>query len=40
MPALAPTDQIMPPGLTTVPVDDRAENELLLVWRANDPSRR
>jgi hypothetical protein len=38
MSALAPIDQVMPPGLTTVPVDDRAVNELLLAWRADDPS--
>ena len=31
--ALAPLDQILPPGLTTVPVDDRPPTSFALVWR-------
>lgn len=38
MSALAPLDQVLPAGLRTVPADDRAVNELLLVWREGDPN--
>lgn len=34
--ALAPIDQLLPAGLTIVPVTDRDPNELVLAWRAND----
>ncbi len=38
MSVLAPLDQVLPPGLRTVPADDRAVNELMLVWRDGDPN--
>jgi DNA-binding transcriptional LysR family regulator len=34
--ALAPVDQLLPPGLTVVPVDDREPSRLVLAWRAAD----
>lgn len=36
--ALAPLDQVLPPGLVTVPVSDRPPSRLVLAWRAADPS--
>jgi DNA-binding transcriptional LysR family regulator len=32
--ALAPLDQVLPPGLVTVPVDDRPPSRLVLAWRS------
>ncbi|GGF49910.1 LysR family transcriptional regulator [Marmoricola endophyticus] len=37
MTALAPLDQVLPPGLVTVPVTDREPNLIVLAWRADDP---
>jgi DNA-binding transcriptional LysR family regulator len=34
--ALAPLDQVLPPGLVAVPVSDRPPSELVLAWRAAD----
>lgn len=34
--ALAPLDQLLPPGLTVIPVDDREPSDLVLAWRAAD----
>ncbi|CAO5179411.1 hypothetical protein FAIPA1_440014 [Frankia sp. AiPs1] len=36
MSALAPLDQLLPPGLTVVPADDREPSQLVLAWRAAD----
>lgn len=36
MAALAPLDQVLPPGLTVIPVNDRPPSELVLAWRASD----
>ncbi|WP_250009778.1 LysR family transcriptional regulator [Actinoplanes sp. M2I2] len=36
--ALAPVNQILPAGLTTVRATDREPNRLVLAWRAADPS--
>jgi DNA-binding transcriptional LysR family regulator len=36
MSALAPLDQVLPPGLVTVPVSDRPPSQLILAWRAAD----
>jgi DNA-binding transcriptional LysR family regulator len=36
MSALAPLDQLLPAGLTVVPVDDREPSQLVLAWRAAD----
>lgn len=36
--ALAPLDQLMPAGLVTVPVADRAPSRLVLAWPVLDPS--
>ncbi|MFI5729523.1 LysR family transcriptional regulator [Kribbella sp. NPDC051587] len=33
---LAPVDQLLPAGLVVVPAEDRAPNDLVLVWRAAD----
>jgi DNA-binding transcriptional LysR family regulator len=38
MSALAPLDQLIPAGLVTVPVADRAPSKLVLAWPAADPS--
>jgi DNA-binding transcriptional LysR family regulator len=38
MSALAPLDQVLPPGLTTVRAADREPNRLVLAWRAADTS--
>jgi DNA-binding transcriptional LysR family regulator len=32
--ALAPLEQVLPPGLVTVPVDDRPRSRLVLAWRS------
>lgn len=34
--ALAPVEQLLPPGLTVVPVTDREPNPLVLVWRESN----
>ncbi len=36
MSALAPLDQSLPPGLTTVRATDREPSRLVLAWRATD----
>ncbi len=38
MSALAPLEQVTPPGLVTVPVADRPPSRLVLAWPAADPS--
>lgn len=38
MSALAPVDQMLPPGLVVVPAEDRPVNDLLLAWRSTDRS--
>lgn len=38
MSALAPLDQLTPPGLVIVPVIDRPPSRLVLAWPATDPS--
>jgi DNA-binding transcriptional LysR family regulator len=38
MSALAPLDQLTPPGLVTVPVTDRPPSRLVLAWPAANPS--
>jgi DNA-binding transcriptional LysR family regulator len=35
MTAIAPLDQLLPPGLVVVPVDDRAPSRLVLAWRTD-----
>jgi DNA-binding transcriptional LysR family regulator len=38
MSALAPLDQLLPPGLVTVAVTDRPPSKLVLAWPATNPS--